>query len=75
MPNRCLAQCPTPWKQYSLLLRCATTHGVSRFFPLGMQDILSLSFRKTFDSRKLQLYKFLFFVALACSICITSTIT
>ena len=75
MPYPCLAQCPTPWKQRSLLLRCATTHGVFRFFLLGMPDILSLSLRKTFDPRRSQLRKFLLFVALACSIRVTSAIT
>ena len=75
MPYPYLAQCPTPWKQHSLLLHCATTHGVFRFFPLGMPDILSLGFRKTSDPRRSQLRKFLFFVALACSIRITSAVT
>ena len=70
----CLARCPIPWKRRSQLSRSATILGNLRFFHLGALDEPSFLRRRS-DTHRSQLRKFLLFVALACSVRITSAIT
>lgn len=74
----CLARCPTPWRRHSQLSRCATIPGTLRSFPLGALDKLSLlplEDDMKHDPHRSQLRNFLLFIALACSVRVTSVIT
>lgn len=70
-----LVQCPTPWKRRSQPSRCVTTLGELWFFPLGTPDELPHRPGRNCDPCRSQLRHFLLFVALACSVRITSVIT
>lgn len=70
-----LVQCQTLWKRRSQPSRCVTTLGEIWFFPLGMLDELPRGPERNCDPYRSQLRHFLLFVALACSIRITSVIT
>src|SRR6267142_1951411 len=70
-----LVQCPTPWKRRSQPSRCVTTLGEFWFFPLGALNELPHDPERNCDPCRSQLRHLLLFVALACSIRITSVIT
>jgi hypothetical protein len=70
-----LVQCPTPWKRHSQPSRSVTTPGELWFFPPGTLDELPHRPERDRNPCRSQLRHFLLFVALACSIRITSVIT